>query len=305
MTSSLNFAASLTEKYRPRTIEDFAGLPKPKKVLAHFAQKPFASAWLFLGPSGIGKTSMALALAVAIPAELHHIPSRKCDLESVEETTRCCWYIPLGARFHLVLVDEADQMTPAAQLAFLSKLDATAAPPNTIFVFTANDTVALERRFLSRCRVLEFSTVGINGELISFLRGVWKAESSHPVPKNLADVAASTGNNIRDALSRLEVELLMGGETIPEPTPPCGDGQHAHRCSRCGNTWQHNDDACSLPFKSACRNCDPRAGARTVYHERAAKAVRTRTENIRRELLREKTPISEANHARFQRRDTR
>src|SRR2546427_12513477 len=136
MTSSLNLAASLTEKYRPRTIEDFVGLPKPKKVLAHFALKPFASAWLFLGPSGIGKTSMALALTAAIPAELHHIPSRKCDLESLEETTRCCWYIPLGARFHLVLVDEADQMTPAAQLAFLSKLDATAAPPNTIFVFS-------------------------------------------------------------------------------------------------------------------------------------------------------------------------
>ena len=95
MTSSLNFSESLTEKYRPRTIEDFAGLPKPKKVLAHFAQKPFASAWLFLGPSGIGKTSMALALAVAIPAELHHIPSRKCDLESVEETTLSWTPLPL------------------------------------------------------------------------------------------------------------------------------------------------------------------------------------------------------------------
>ncbi|HLB87871.1 MAG TPA: AAA family ATPase [Terriglobales bacterium] len=299
MTSSLNFSGSLTEKYRPADNRGFLGLPKPKRVLGTFAKKPFSSAWLFLGPPGIGKTSMALALAATIPAEFHHIPSRKCDLESVEETTRCCWYIPLSAKFHLVLVDEADQMTPAAQLALLSKLDATAAPPNTIFVFTANDTVLLERRFLSRCRVLEFSTAGINGELVAFLRSVWKVESSHPVPKDLAHLAASSGNNIRDVLSRLEVELMMGGETIPQPTPPCGDGQHAHRCSRCGNAWQHEDEACALPFKSACPNCDPRAGARTVYHERAAKAVRTRTENIQRELLREKARICEANHGRF------
>src|SRR2546425_11861020 len=156
MTSSLNFSGSLTEKYRPADNRGFLGLPKPKRVLGTFAKKPFSSAWLFLGPPGIGKTSMALALAATIPAEFHHIPSRKCDLESVEETTRCCWYIPLGARFHLVLVDEADQMTPAAQLAFLSKLDATAAPPNTIFVFSKRHGCSRarseERRVGKECR---------------------------------------------------------------------------------------------------------------------------------------------------------
>jgi DNA polymerase III delta prime subunit len=43
-------------------------------------------------------------------------------------------------RMHLVLIDEADGMTNPAQLALLSKLDATAFPPNTIFVFTCNGT---------------------------------------------------------------------------------------------------------------------------------------------------------------------
>ena len=39
-------------------------------------------------------------------------------------------------------------MTPAAQLALLSKLDATAFPPNTVFIFTCNETGNLEPRFL-------------------------------------------------------------------------------------------------------------------------------------------------------------
>jgi len=51
---------------------------------------------------------------------------------------------------------EADGMTNPAQLALLSKLDATAFPPNTIFVFTCNGTDGLEPRFISRCRTVEF-----------------------------------------------------------------------------------------------------------------------------------------------------
>src|SRR2546427_12091540 len=129
---NLNFPEMLTEKYRPRRPRDFVGLPRVRPVLTRFLQKPFPSAWLFLGPSGVGKTSMALALAERIPAELQHIPSRQCDLERVEEVARRCWYRPMNAKLHLVLVDEADQMTPAAQMAFLSKLDATARPPDTV-----------------------------------------------------------------------------------------------------------------------------------------------------------------------------
>lgn len=53
-------------------------------------------------------------------------------------------------------------MTPAAQLAFLSKLDATAFPPNTIFIFTCNSVDSLEARFLSRCRRVDFSSYGMS-----------------------------------------------------------------------------------------------------------------------------------------------
>jgi DNA polymerase III gamma/tau subunit len=63
MQADLAFPQSLAEKYRPRTITEFIGLEKPKKILGKFAAKPYASAWLFVGPPGVGKTSIALALA--------------------------------------------------------------------------------------------------------------------------------------------------------------------------------------------------------------------------------------------------
>jgi len=76
-TPPLPFPQSLTEKYRPRTIADFVGLEKPKKILTKFASSPYQSAWLFVGPSGVGKTSMAQALCAQIRGELHHVPSQK------------------------------------------------------------------------------------------------------------------------------------------------------------------------------------------------------------------------------------
>ncbi len=57
------FPVSLTEKYRPRRIADFAGLENQRRILSRFAANPYPSAWLFLGASGTGKTTLALALA--------------------------------------------------------------------------------------------------------------------------------------------------------------------------------------------------------------------------------------------------
>ena len=59
-------------------------------------------------------------------------PSQKCNAQAIEDTVRHCWYAPLTpGGFHVVLAHEADQMTNAAQLALLSKLDSTDPAPNT------------------------------------------------------------------------------------------------------------------------------------------------------------------------------
>jgi DNA polymerase III gamma/tau subunit len=210
MQNSMAFPVSLSEKYRPKTLDAFVGLEKPRKVLSKFAANPFPNAaFLFVGPSGTGKTSAALALCEAIRGELHHIPSQSCNVATVEDVTRQCHYVPHNNGLHVVLVDEADQMTPQAQLAFLSKLDGTAFPPQTVFIFTANDTERLQDRFLSRCMSLQFSSHGISKDAASLLERIWVAEVGDTLEKPNFDRIVKDGkNNIRDAVNSLQVEIL-------------------------------------------------------------------------------------------------
>jgi replication-associated recombination protein RarA len=77
MQAGFDFPVSITEKYRPQSIDAFVGLDKVKKIARNLIAHPRASAWLFVGPSGTGKTSMGLAIAANIPAELHTIPSAR------------------------------------------------------------------------------------------------------------------------------------------------------------------------------------------------------------------------------------
>jgi replication-associated recombination protein RarA len=208
---SIAFPAALTERYRPRTVSEFIGLDKPKRLAAKLAAQPFESAWLFLGPSGTGKTTLALAIAEMMPAELHHIPSQECNLENIERVRATCQYVPRsGCRMHLVLADEADQMSHAAQVSLLSKLDATNFPPNTIFIFTANATDRLEPRFLSRLRTVDFSSYGIASDAAALLQSIWEREApADAKAPNFARIVKDANNNVREALMKLETELLL------------------------------------------------------------------------------------------------
>jgi len=207
---SFAFPSALTEKYRPKSLGEFVGLERQRTILANFAKSPFPTAFLFTGASGTGKTTMALALAAAIPAELHHVPSQEANLANIERVRMTCQYVPMaGLKMHLVLIDEADQMSPAAQVSLLSKLDATNFPPATVFVFTSNATDRLEPRFLSRCKVLEFSTYGLAREATELLERVWIQEKGQtPEMPNCGRIVKESANNVREALNRLETEML-------------------------------------------------------------------------------------------------
>jgi replication-associated recombination protein RarA len=208
------FPEPLAEKYKPKRVAEFMQV-FPRNVMLSLLRSPRPGAYFFLGSSGLGKTELALAVANELPAQLHHIASKDCDLEAVRKIRLACNYVPHDmfnpdrhCTMHLVLVDEADQMSPAAQLAFLSLLDATGFPPNTIFVFTGNSTNGLEDRFMSRVKLLPFSKEGMSGKIVELLAAIWASEAGNAPAPNLARLVKDAKNNVRDAINTLEVELM-------------------------------------------------------------------------------------------------
>jgi len=109
----------------------------------------------------------------------------------------------------VVVIDEADKMSKAAQLHLLSKLDATAFPPSTIFIFTANATDGLEDRFLSRTRQIAFQSHGLAEEAAELLARIWTREVGETADKpNFLRLVRDSQNNVRNAINLLETEIL-------------------------------------------------------------------------------------------------
>lgn len=250
---TFDFPQRLSEKLQPKTLEDFIGLERPKAILEAFIRHPRNDAWYFTGTSGTGKTTMAQAVIAAIDAEEHHIPAKSCDLDTIRDVIAMCHRAPYNfygpnagpAKWHVVHVSEADQMTGAAQLDLLSRMDSTAWPPTTIFIFTANGTSLLERRFLSRCKVVEFTAP--NGALPKYLAKVYKREGGNDGDAvDFEKIAEQCAHNVRDALGQVEMELMIPAKErkslrIIQDKP---EADHTHKCGDCGITIECNEKNC-------------------------------------------------------------
>jgi len=204
----LDFPKPLTEEFKPARIAEFVGLEKQKKILASLAKNPRPCGLLFRGATGTGKTSMAYALASELSADVWHVGSQDCKVDRLKEISARCWYVPsAGLRsFHVVIVDEADKMSDAAQLYLLSKLDGTDPCPSTIWIFTCNGTEGLEKRFLDRCIPLpDFNSYGAVNEIADLLARVWSIKAPSATCPNFKKLASGS---VRESLQRLESELL-------------------------------------------------------------------------------------------------
>lgn len=196
----------LVEKYRPTKIQDFIGIDSAREDAADLVAKPYDSAWLFVGESGTGKTTLSLAIASELNAEVHHIPSQNCTVDAVKALRLSLSHAPLfGSQWHVVIIDEADEMSKAAENAWLSLLDCTNRPTNTIVIFTCNSTEKMERRFISRCEVVKFSNYGISKETVELLEKIWTEETGNASPApNFARIVKEANNNVRESLQVLQ-----------------------------------------------------------------------------------------------------
>jgi replication-associated recombination protein RarA len=212
MSATLPFPEPLTEAYKPQNISQFVGLAKQKTILANLAANPRPCGLLFWGGPGVGKSSMAFAFARAIDAEIHHLPSQDSKLETLQSVTAMCHRVPYDfqtgktCRFHVVVLDEADLLSSAAQNYLLSKLDGTAPCPSTFFILTANSIEKFEDRLISRLIQLpKFNSYAAGDDIRDLLIRIWKDRAGGaPIP----DFSRFPTSNPREALQALEVTLL-------------------------------------------------------------------------------------------------
>ena len=168
----------LTDIYKPKSTAEFVGLEKPKKLAIALAKRPFSSYYIFRGPSGIGKTTFAFAMAEEIGADVHHIASKYCTESELERNYSACFYMPSqGKRCHMIIIDDIEKF---------------------------------EDRFISRCQSYNFSSQATQKDSAALLARVWKAEAPEGAEApNFARIVKDASSNIRMALNALQQELTL------------------------------------------------------------------------------------------------
>ncbi len=145
-----------TEKYRPKTIRECVVPEDKKKLFQSYVDSGEIPHFLFSGSPGTGKTTVAKALCNEIGADFLFVKASEDNgIDTIRTQIRqFCSTVSLTDAGKVVIMDEADNLSPAAQAALRSFIEEFAS--NARFIFTCNFKNRIIEAIHSRCIVVDF-----------------------------------------------------------------------------------------------------------------------------------------------------
>ena len=230
----------LARKYRPRTFDEVIGQDVVTRVLrGALDEARVGHAYLFCGPRGTGKTTIARILAKCLNCEVGptSTPCGKCErceaadagrdadiieldaashtgVDKIRELRDEVAYAPMRARTKVYIIDEVHMLSKGAFNALLKTLEEP--PPHVIFLFATTEPHKVPDTILSRCQVLRLNPLS-EAEIEGRLHHVFEREEVRYEEGVLRELARSARGGMRDALSLADRLLaLAGGEPTLE-----------------------------------------------------------------------------------------
>lgn len=229
---------ALYRVWRPKNFSELKGQDHITEILKNqIKQQKIAHAYLFSGPRGTGKTSVAKIFARAVNClnSIDGEPCGKCEkcseilnetsidvieidaasnngVENIRDIRENVNLLPAGSKFKVYIVDEVHMLTLQAFNALLKTLEEP--PPHIIFILATTDLQRVPATILSRCQRFDFRRIG-KDEIVKLLSSIASAEGIRVEDAALSYIATSSEGGMRDAISLLDqVSAYEGGVTV-------------------------------------------------------------------------------------------
>ena len=229
----------IARKYRPQTFADVIGQEHVTQTLTHaIEQNRIAHAYLFCGPRGTGKTTIARIFAKALnvtggpkadfddhdPKAKEISEGRSIDVleidgasnngvEQVRELRETCKYAPASSKFKIYIIDEVHMLSTAAFNALLKTLEEP--PEHVKFMFATTDPEKVLPTILSRCQRFDLRRIPAS-LIVQQLTKIAKEENVKISPEALYAIARGADGGMRDAESTLDQLISFCGDKIEE-----------------------------------------------------------------------------------------